>query len=452
MKILLVQVPTSHMGAKERVYPLGLARLSSLIPSDFEKHALDMNLHADPWPVLKKMAEDFQPDIVMLSFRNLDPLAGHQTSYLSSLKTSARMIRILVPNAGIWAGGPAFSLFAERLMEEITDIDMGLKGEGETVVPRMLADPSRARDLPGVVWRDNEKIRGNSLGEKIDMDILPRPDFKAFPPEAYLKSNMYVAAMGIEGKRGCDLNCGYCIYPSLGGHFMRVRSPINIVNEMELMHKSFGVKLFHFTDSVLNRPADHFEAVCREIINRKLDFQWTGFFREDCLSASQCDLAVRAGLSAIYFSGDSLTRHGLELLGKRLTKADLFRASRATVSAGVLTMCHFLVNLPGEFPEHETEARDTLERILEIHQPAGNLGAVILNTVRIYPDAPLTRRMFRKGWIVPGADLLYPIYYNPLATSHVLHRLEARCHAAGVLSHLGMSSEMSVRERKIFSP
>jgi hypothetical protein len=32
--------------------------------------------------------------------RSLDPLAGHQTSYLSSLKTSARMIRILVPSAG----------------------------------------------------------------------------------------------------------------------------------------------------------------------------------------------------------------------------------------------------------------------------------------------------------------------------------------------------------------
>jgi anaerobic magnesium-protoporphyrin IX monomethyl ester cyclase len=341
------------------------------------------------------------------------------------------MIRVLAPKVLIWAGGPAFSLFAEQLMAEIADIDLGLKGEGETVVPRMLADPSRAKDLPGVVWRDDEKIRSNFPGEKTDMDTLPEQDFKAFPPEANLKGNMYVAAMGIEGKRGCDLYCGYCIYPCLEGHSIRLRNPIKIVDEMEWMHKCLGVRLFHFTDSVLNRPADHFEAVCREIINRKLDLQWTGFFREDCLSKTQCDLAIRAGLSAIYFSGDSLTDHGLALLGKRLTKDNLFHAFRMTVSAGILTMCHFLVNLPGEFPEHETEARDTLEKILDIHQSVGNLGAVILNTVRIYPDAPLTRRMLRKGWIDPRINLLYPVYYNPLATSHVLHQLEARCHATG---------------------
>ena len=49
MRILLVQVPTSHLGAGERVYPLGLSRLSSLIPDKIDKWALDMNLSADPW-------------------------------------------------------------------------------------------------------------------------------------------------------------------------------------------------------------------------------------------------------------------------------------------------------------------------------------------------------------------------------------------------------------------
>jgi hypothetical protein len=51
-------------------------QISSLIPLDFEKHALDMNIHSDPWPILRIMILNIQPDIVMLSFRNLDPLAG----------------------------------------------------------------------------------------------------------------------------------------------------------------------------------------------------------------------------------------------------------------------------------------------------------------------------------------------------------------------------------------
>ncbi|RLC28696.1 MAG: B12 lower ligand biosynthesis radical SAM protein BzaD, partial [Deltaproteobacteria bacterium] len=129
MHILLVQVPTSHFGSKELVYPLGLARLSALIPKTYDKHAIDMNLHPDPWLKLQQTLLKYSPDMVALSFRNLDPLAGQQVSYLSSLKTSARMTRLLLPNARILAGGPAFSLFGKRLMLEIPEIDYGLIGE-----------------------------------------------------------------------------------------------------------------------------------------------------------------------------------------------------------------------------------------------------------------------------------------------------------------------------------
>jgi anaerobic magnesium-protoporphyrin IX monomethyl ester cyclase len=53
MRILLIQLPTSHLGAGERVYPLGLSRLAGLVPVDCEKSALDMNLYADFWPELR---------------------------------------------------------------------------------------------------------------------------------------------------------------------------------------------------------------------------------------------------------------------------------------------------------------------------------------------------------------------------------------------------------------
>ncbi len=59
-----------------------------------------MNIAADAWADLKQLLAEFQPDVAALSFRNLDPLAGHQASYLSSLKTAALMIKKLVPNAG----------------------------------------------------------------------------------------------------------------------------------------------------------------------------------------------------------------------------------------------------------------------------------------------------------------------------------------------------------------
>ena len=77
-----------------------------------------------------------------------------------------------------------------------------------------------------------------------------------------------------------------------------------------------------------------------------------------------------------------------------------------------------------------------MDRLLAIHAPAGNLGAVIFNTVRLYPRAPLTRRLLREKMLAPETDLLYPVFFNPLPTAHRLHELEMLCHTAGVLSRL----------------
>lgn len=437
-KILLIQLPTSHLGAGEKVYPLGLARLAATIPPVFERRALDMNLHPDPWPVLHRLLREFAPGIVALSFRNLDPLAGHQASYLSVLQTAGLLVRRLLPAARILAGGPAFSLFGERLMAEVPELDIGLIGEGELVFPRLLDDSPPLVELPGAIYRDGGRLVRNPPGARCSLDRLPELDLAAFPPAAYGEANRYVAAMGIEGKRGCDLRCGYCLYPMLGGGRIRLRPPVAIVDEMERLYRDCGIALFHFTDPVVNRPADHFEELCRQLIRRNLPLSWTGFFREDAVSVANLALAMEAGLACVYFSGDALSEHGLRLLGKNLTPADILRASRITTEQGLLTMCHFLVNLPGEGEAEIAEAGALLDELLAIHAPRGNLGAVIFNHVRLYPGAPLTRKLIGDGLLAAETDLLYPVYYNPLRYNHVLHRFEARCHAAGVLARLAV--------------
>lgn len=439
MRLMMVQVPTSHLGAGERVYPLGLARLSGLVPADHTKWVLDLNCYTDPWPEFKKQLEAARPDVVALSFRNMDPLAGIQTSYLPSLRTAAKVARLTIPRAQVWAGGPAFSLFAERLMDAVPEIDRGIIGEGETAFEMLLKSPDHLRQVPGMVWRREGKVTVNPLGARLPLERLPELDTAGIDPQQYMAANTYVAAFGIEGKRGCDLRCSYCVYPKLGGDRMRLRPPEHVAAEMEQLHKSHGVTLFHFTDAVVNRPADHFQAVCRAIIQRRLKIEWTGFFREDSLSGPQLDLALRAGLVAIYFSADGMTDQGLRILAKRMTKSQIIEAARLTASRRILTIFHFLVNLPGEKPKDFDEARETLDRILDIHAPAGNLGAVVFNTVRLYPGAPMTNMLQRRGCLDPGADLLFPFTHDPPEGAHIRHVLEAHCQTAGVISRLGLT-------------
>jgi anaerobic magnesium-protoporphyrin IX monomethyl ester cyclase len=437
MRLMLVQLPTSHLGAGECVYPLGLARLARLAPPGWQVRPLDLNLAADPWPVLQERLLDLRPRVTALSFRNLDPLAGHHASYLSSLKTAARLVRRLCPETRLLAGGPAFTLFPERLMAEVPEIDAGLIGEGEAVFTSLVASPEAWARLPGVVRREGTAVAATPPDHGLSLNQLPLPDTALFPPEDYRGRNRYVSAVGLEGKRGCDLTCAYCLYPAIGGRRLRLRAPGAIADEMEFWQRAHGVASFHFTDGVLNRPAAHFEALCREILRRRLTVSWTGFFREQAVTPGQLALAREAGLNTVYFSGDALTDAGLTLLGKRMTVAHLLGAARATVEAGLLTVDHFLVNLPGETPSLAVDAREFLERLLEIHHPAGNLGAVILSPVRLYPGAPLTRSLARGGRLPSGADLLYPTYHDPPEGAHRRHELEALCHTAGVFSRLG---------------
>lgn len=436
MRILFVQLPTSHLGAGEVVYPLGLSRLAAQVPNYHIKSAIDMNLTIDPWTVLKERLEGFSPDVVALSFRNIDPLAGIQSSYLSSLRTSARLIRHLVPETKIIIGGPAFSLFARELMEMVPEIDMGLIGEGEAIIEQLLTQHAHPTSIPNLIWRDGKKLIVNPPGSSLDIDCIPQPSYDCFCPSVYLKKNKYVAAMGIEGKRGCDLHCGYCVYPRLGGTRMRLRNPKIIVDEMEHLHKEYGVSLFHFTDSVVNRPLDHFEVLCRELIRRDLKIGWTGFMREDGFTAATAALAKKSGLVACYFSADALTDHGLKLLNKRLTTNDILKAAKISADHNILTMCHFLVNLPFETERHRQESIEMMEQILAIHHLPSNLGAVIFNTVRLYPGAPLTRMLIKANLLDPRTNLLYPVYYNPVESSYILHELEALCYKAGIFSRL----------------
>ncbi|WP_054699687.1 hypothetical protein [Desulfosarcina cetonica] len=50
----------------------------------------------------------------------------------------------------------------------------------------------------------------------------------------------------------------------------------------------------------------------------------------------------------------------------------------------------------------------------------------------------MTRQLIRRGILAADQDLFYPVYYDPPATAHVRHRLEALCHRAMVFDRLGM--------------
>ena len=70
----------------------------------------------------------------------------------------------------------------------------------------------------------------------------------------------------------------------LQGTKIRCRPVKDIVDEIEVLFRDYGIRLFHLNDPVVNMPSEHLDAICREVLRRDLDIQWTGFFRENFLN------------------------------------------------------------------------------------------------------------------------------------------------------------------------
>lgn len=417
MRVLLVQALSMEEVPPERVYPIGIVSLAGrLVDRGHTVGILDMNMGGDPFGALKEKLLDFEPELVGISLRNIDPLGNRTSSLIPSFIVAVRMIAALVPEARIVVGGTGFSLFPERILKELPEIHHGVTGEGEESFPALVASLENGSGFGG------PRLIAGTKG--IDLGRYAPPARRLLDPSAYLGLNGYVAPIGVETKRGCPYHCAYCVYPNLQGGGLRLRSPAGVVDEMESLAGDYSVTTFHFTDPVLNIPRGHLEAICEEILRRKLRIRWSGFMREDHLDGKNIALFEKAGCECFFFSADGLCRESLDVLNKGMSEEDILRAARLAAKSDVVSVYHFMVNVPGETRETVEKGIRLLERIYELHAPKRNLGTVVLNNIRILPGTAIEKIAREEGVIGPDTDLLYPVYYNPKPFDTLRYRLQ----------------------------
>jgi anaerobic magnesium-protoporphyrin IX monomethyl ester cyclase len=193
---------------------------------------------------------------------------------------------------------------------------------------------------------------------------------------------------------------------------------------MEFLHKEYGIQGFHFTDPVLNIPAGHLEGICEEIVRRKLKVRWDGFMREDTLNERNVALFEKAGCECFSFSPDGLCTQALRVLGKRLEEADVLKAARLVSQTDVISVYHFMVNVPGETEATCARGAEVIEELYRLHSRKRNLGTIVLNNIRILPNTVIEAQARAEGVIRPETNLLYPTYYNPPPFEALRYRLE----------------------------
>jgi len=160
--------------------------------------------------------------------------------------------------------------------------------------------------------------------------------------------------------------------------------------------------------------------------------------REDHFSLENAVLYEKAGCECFSFSPDGLCQESLDILDKRLTEQTILKAADIASETDIISVYHFMVNVPGETEKTCNKGLRTVEMLYDIHGRKRNLGTIVLNNIRILPGTPIERLALDTGVIGSETDLLYPTYYNPRPFDSFRYRLEALHLSSNILMWQGV--------------
>lgn len=403
-KVLLVNCNTEK--APYPIPPLGLCLLSATLEDTREVSIYDCMF--DEGIDLVNRVLQFNPDYIGFSIRNIDNTMPDNCVYYVDNQIS----RIILPvkkitSAKIILGGSGFSIFPQELME-LTQADYGIIGEAETAFRQLLDSLDKGEDvfpfMNVLVGSGTKAGSGNAyIHQGLFSDRFSEIDRKIdFTP--YKERGAY----SIQTKRGCSHGCIYCTYPLLEGTAFRTRKPLDIVDEIEQAHGRVGDVMFEFVDSTFNDPRGHAEAICREIIRRKLRIRLRTMGINPRNSSEELfELMMEAGFIQIDATPDSASPALLANLGKGFDLHEVQQMATAIRKFNLPTMWFFLFGGPGENSETFKETLDFIDQYINAEDLV-----YMASGLRVYPNTPLEKTALQEQVIKPGQSLLYPpVFY-----------------------------------------
>lgn len=420
MRILLISANREVF--PDPVFPLGAAIVASAARlAGHDVRVLDLMGLSRPGRTLAARLRSDNPDVVAISLRNLDnaayPLAR---SYLPEYRLLVSEIRKnVLPGVPIIAGGSAFSLMPELLLDEL-GVDFGISGEGEESFPLLLSALSGNRSpetIPGAVFRPAAGCVPVSAPPALSrrqspysLAGLPLADRESFGARRYHRLG---GAANLQTKRGCVFRCQYCTYPLLEGPTFRLRPPEEVAGEVENLVHNYGIRSLFIVDSIFNSPPEHAEAVCRKLIERNLPIRWSCYATPAGMTRSLLALMQKAGCDGIELGTDSGENGMLTGMGKGFSVAQMLQVGRWCRELD-LGLCHSLIfGGPGETIG---SVRETC-RVVEETRPTA---VVAMAGVRIYPGTPLAEIAQAKGMIDSPKSYLEPLFYVEQGVREIL--------------------------------
>jgi len=338
MKILLIQ-PKLHTHVVTP--PLGLGYLAStLINEGHEVKLLDcIAFNIDIFKTIKEFIPDFIGLTVLTISYNV------VINLIKDIKASGCTAKIVI-------GGPHVSALPTQCLKD-THADFCIIGEGE-ITFKELCSNNNYKEINGLAYFNEGVITVNPQRELIkNINTIPFPAWNIikpneYPPTPHGAFYKRFPVAPIITTRGCPYNCTFCASKCIWKQKLRVRSAINVVDEIEYLNSEFGIKEFHFEDDNFTFSKVHVVNVCNEIIKRKLDITWTcpNGVRIDKLDKEIIHTMKQAGCYQLSFGIESGNQKILDSINKHLNLKIVPDIIENIKQEGMTVCGFFIIGLP----------------------------------------------------------------------------------------------------------
>ena len=347
------------IGKKAAFPPLGLLTVAAMLPEQFQKRLVDVNVD--------RLTDDD------LSWADMAFIGGMAVQRDSAKKIIARCKQ---SGLKVIAGGPLFT--AEP--DEFGEVDHLVLGEAELTLPPFLEDLKNGRA---------KKIyRASGF-----CDLHQTP----FPLWDLIRIKKY-ASMSIQFSRGCPFNCEFCNVTALFGRRSRLKTPQQIISELDRIYASgWRGSIFFVDDNFIGNKQYLKTHLLPALIEWRQDKKGCVFFTEASINLADdpelLDMMVMAGFDSVFIGIESPDEASLTECHKTQNKnRDLLESVAIIHHSGLQVMGGFIVGFDNDTPS-------IFQRQIDFIQKSGIVTAMV-GMLQAPPGTRLFDRLQRESRVV----------------------------------------------------
>jgi len=305
--------------------------------------------------MIKQRLSDWKPDVVVLEI----PFSGWSMTAFEVASIAKEVNRDI---AVVLFGLHPSSRPENCLMN--AEVNFVVLGEPENTISELILALEQGRkdlrDIKGIGFRENGKpVLTEKRAVIEDLDSLPFPARHLLPMNVYneavkfnpLRGEINKAYTIVITSRGCPYNCVFCSNCIVWGKQWRPRSPKNVVDELEQVIETFGIRQVDFSDDNMTLDKQRIKEICDLIIERNLHFEWftPNGIRADTLDEPLLRKMKVAGCKKIRIAPESgVQRVVNDVIKKNLDLKSVERAVVTCKKVGIKVGCFFVIGLIGE--------------------------------------------------------------------------------------------------------